>query len=1314
MDSINTQKSIVSIAVILIIIGLHYQPIVECSQRSIQLDSNGHYKGLVVSFTSDFHIDPTQRLTMVQSVMNNLQSASNVLNQLIGVQFGEVSIILPDGWNVRDQLTDVTESQYKPLQESDIIYTDEDNDQILTMQYGDCGEGALPIQFPKKYISDQYKLLAHQWLLYRYGVFNEFGYKEDQYYPVYYGPIDGGVIGDKPNGTITSCSNRPEFDLVSMCPVHTIDPNTGRPKDPKCDVIPQLNSIQSSFLYAPIQVNETDYSLCNKSTHDYVSPNKHNVMCSYQSAIDVIRQHTDFHSLDTQHRFIRQPTKPIEFKIWQNVNIAATIQPKSYMMYVFPSGFRYGERLLSIVSKISEDPMNVFEHQVRVRFYNESSQLYNTRMHDWKPSNKIINIVPTEQIHGTVKLILTLDQVVSEFRASRQSQIGGMCLFVFDGQTQTIGLENDAELDMLSERLNQANIVLRILIVGQLPSESVLRFFDKLIVSNQIFSIATTTILDSIQDLTDQSHVVLKRETFASDTTNNAGLNFTIDSSFQNLANTKYWLMIECYTSGSKDHLAETANLIDSTGTTIPMVSIIKSPESMVTILYRGNDLSIHGMNHFRFVSDRSINSLTTITVRILSNNSPYRAYDGETPIYARCWLQQSDQYPLRGYVQLSQGLNGPVYDADVSLIVRRFTINSYDELNVGMIDNGRANPDITARDGIYSSYLDMLTNSESSISTAYSISARIYSDRISLQPGNFGNTVMFKSSERCCGSQLTNKPGFVQKSNLFERVIDCGSFHYDYHQSSTSTSRTLSNFQIRDLRLTSIDAINRTITVEWSSPFVGQTMEKNSVVEIKAFHKYTQHTDLPVTIKTDWEQNHADITIIPDIEQQQQRQQQQYSESMLNYETMNLYDTMAPPSSYEMQSQPSEPIESVKEVDEQRRTKPSNVVLVYLKSNVPIENTTALAIDDSKLPEGTRRDPLAAGPLTWIHILMICIGSALVLFIIILIIICVTIKKRRQSVTKQNQNIDYEIKKPAPIVETSGSGGGGNNGVAINDNGSSKQSDRSINTNGYYNGSQDESSLISNERNGAGSTMGNCIPLPNSNVSNNTSCSSVNTVDAYMNNNNGSNLDQPHHHPQPHPHHQLNHQMPPSAVKELNVATLLPNSWDAKELLDHWGRVQEAKQRQESPPIMRIHQNSSPSSIPSFGGGSSLDNYHQNQSNHNLHHNQYQMATAQPQMIQYDQHDAQHGHHHHHHSHHSQLPTEYNNHHHPHQTPFYSPYSNASSIWQHHQQQQQQAARQQQQQQQQQHQFNHHYDDNGLPEYSIVRKVHHANISQV
>jgi hypothetical protein len=43
-------------------------------------------------------------------------------------------------------------------------------------------------------------------------------------------------------------------------------------------------------------------------------------------------------------------------------------------------------------------------------------------------------------------------------------------------------------------------------------------------------------------------------------------------------------------------------------------------------------------------------------------------------------------------------------------------------------------------------------------------------------------------------------------------------------------------------------------------------------------------------------------------------------------------------------------------------------------------------------------------------------------------------------------------------------------------------------------------------------------------------------------------------------------------SLRELNVNSLSPvQSWDAKDLLSHWGRVQEAKQRQETPPVMRI-----------------------------------------------------------------------------------------------------------------------------------------------
>ena len=325
---------------------------------------------------------------------------------------------------------------------------------------------------------------------------------------------------------------------------------------------------------------------------------------------------------------------------------------------------------------------------------------------------------------------------------------------------------------------------------------------------------------------------------------------------------------------------------------------------------------------------------------------------------------------------------------------------------------------------------------------------------------------------------------------------------------------------------------------------------------------------------------------------------------------------------------------------------------------------------------EGTRRESLGPGPLSWYYILIICIGSLMILIIIVVILICLINKKSRQANNKQS-HVDYEVKKSSSSIESD-----------------PKELDSKPNQ--YYL-NQDASSLISNSLNERNA-------LPNSNLSNNTSCSSVNTVDnqphGYMT---PSHLEQPNlHHRFNNPHqthtqHNMgtpnmtpnsNEGSNPSMVKELNVTTLLPNSWDAKELLDHWGRVQEAKQRQESPPVMRM-QTASPS-IPSFGG-SSLDNYNQSY--------QFQPATVQPSMSG-------------HYPHEMQEQTDY------HQPPIYSPYSNASSIWQHH--------HQQHQPQRPYHhgQMAHHiataytptpigYDDNGLPEYSVVRKVH-PNISQV
>lgn len=85
--------------------------------------------------------------------------------------------------------------------------------------------------------------------------------------------------------------------------------------------------------------------------------------------------------------------------------------------------------------------------------------------------------------------------------------------------------------------------------------------------------------------------------------------------------------------------------------------------------------------------------------------------------------------------------------------------------------------------------------------------------------------------------------------------------------------------------------------------------------------------------------------------------------------------------------------------------------------------------------------------------------------------------------------------------------------------------------------------------------------------------------------------------------------------LRELNVNALSPvQSWDAKDLLSHWGRVQEAKQRQEPPPVMRIEDIESASSNRSPSYASSEDENSATYTNPGTW--RYQDVTARPTYI--------------------------------------------------------------------------------------------------
>ncbi|CAG2174814.1 unnamed protein product, partial [Oppiella nova] len=156
------------------------------------------------------------------------------------------------------------------------------------MQYAGCGEPALPITVTKKTVTDGNgaKQLIHEWAHYRYGVFNEFGFKSDPLYPAYYS------IAGNPNTSeilINSCADREfsystETGTGSKCELDTSN-TTGLPTDDHCQpILTQTNKFESSLMFAHSVESVKHFCGDTRSggqgshRHNSKSPNKQNVL----------------------------------------------------------------------------------------------------------------------------------------------------------------------------------------------------------------------------------------------------------------------------------------------------------------------------------------------------------------------------------------------------------------------------------------------------------------------------------------------------------------------------------------------------------------------------------------------------------------------------------------------------------------------------------------------------------------------------------------------------------------------------------------------------------------------------------------------------------------------------------------------------------------------------------------------------------------------------------------------------------------------------------------------------------------------------
>ncbi|XP_054164190.1 calcium-activated chloride channel regulator 1-like isoform X2 [Oppia nitens] len=1135
---------------------LCWAPVISrASHSSLRVINNG-YEGLVVAINPEVGQDDA----MIEKLKTTIiPEASKLLYNSIGLYLSQVTILVPSSWNIDNYPSMGIPITGLPVRysDADVLITNRDFEQSFTKQWGGCGQHALPIVMTKPSVTasepiygDTAKLFVHQFAQYRYGVFNEFGFPSDPLYPTHYS-IPGNP--DSNQILVNSCADDHQvFNVTTQTQLGQncrliVGNGTGLPiKDPdfkqQCIPVPKPsdNSYESSLMYSP-SVDSVNQFCGYHSTkklhkHNLNSPNKQNSLCG-SDTWTVISKHPDI---------------PRTYEVFQetiDIKISKPAGPKVlfavHTSQVWAQNKRY-ELINQVMSKFKLDMKGALvslftyttgEPIVKVPWTTDLSQIK-----DLKPSSNPEPDVNFEKI---------LESGINTFKADSVNAGGAVFTIFFAGKGYAH--VNDDKLVKYAQYFQQNNIKLLIIVFplngNQAYRQTAVEMFEKVIsrTGGQVFYIREdSNPMTTVHQL---SKAMATIETEYSGDTSNAyhviseqlirPINNTLNFEF-NVDETLMNSRLRVYFIGSG--LMEEV-VLKKTG-----IPDIKNPSYTDGPNFNGFLIDINKPDHigkWQLTAPVDTTTMGKPTAYVAVAEFATKSLDGQSdsktavgidgPVRATCWLKQSPNMPVIAYVNINGRIDELVSNMLVNLTVTDETgrTETFD-----MLDNGAGDPDITQGDGIYSQYV--ISQQPIINKFYYTVSAEISSISSNELPTvvtDFGSTSMptTPTGKTCCGSKVNGQLSTVNLgTEKLNRVVECG--HY-----VVTSDVNIQNYPpnaIRDLRVENADHYNRTVSLLWTS--VGEHYTQGSATKyvIKAFPAGNDaiNDDLRKKIAADFDNlSGASIEVTDRTVSYMSASKEQNYEIRIKSDDGGVYYVAV--RAYNSAG---------------KGGAVSNIVMAQIKSNVIITSTTAFDIDVSKQPVNPSNDyPKLAG-LEWWEWLLVAIGGAVVLLLFFIFAICFVCKRRR----KTTDETDREQSNHEPSIPTRKAPEPPRVSPELEKN-------RSI--------LLDDNSLTRSVDN-----------IPNLNINNLQQNNAYNSVGLPLNPNFGYNTD---------PNQQQN-------ICELNVAALSPvQSWNAKDLLTHWGRVQEAKQRHEAPPVMRIEDLSSASSnhSPSYASSEDDNNIYTN-----------------------------------------------------------------------------------------------------------------------
>ncbi|XP_075730454.1 calcium-activated chloride channel regulator 2-like [Rhipicephalus microplus] len=287
---------------------------------TLEIDkSDGGYRDLLISINKDVPYNETivenvKGLNLLPCLQSLFRSSSQFLHRATNglVYFKHVTINFPSTWPKRSSARRLSSSLFeKGDVRIDLPAESQEQERPFTKQWKLCGKPGEYIKVTPTFLAELNDsttktfgnpayVFVHEWAHYRYGVFDEHGWRDDEKYPLTYCEEDP-VTGLR-ELKLNACSSKFTFDLTldsgDSCPLN----KTTCTFYEKCvmriktDV---TDTVESSIMFMPYVANVSHFcdSTNGARQHNPYAPSEQNAICRGRSTWEVISENEDFTNL---------------------------------------------------------------------------------------------------------------------------------------------------------------------------------------------------------------------------------------------------------------------------------------------------------------------------------------------------------------------------------------------------------------------------------------------------------------------------------------------------------------------------------------------------------------------------------------------------------------------------------------------------------------------------------------------------------------------------------------------------------------------------------------------------------------------------------------------------------------------------------------------------------------------------------------------------------------------------------------------------------------------------------------------------------